>query len=236
MSESVVVIAGSGQAGLQAAISLRQDGFDGKIIMFGYEKGLPYQRPPLSKTFLKEGRAERLLFRAEDFFANNSIELVDRSRVEHINRRACRVEIAGRRGIEYGNLILATGTRNRVPPIPGNDLDNVFELRTLEHAEQLRVGLAAASHLIIVGGGFIGLETASVARALGLAVTVIETATRPMARAVSAETSAYLLACHRQNGVDVRCGVSVDKIVEGERGKACGVIRLMEKWFSATSY
>lgn len=223
MSKGVVVIAGSGQAGLQTATSLRQEGFDGKIIMFGDEAGLPYQRPPLSKAFLKEGRPERLLLRAESFFESNAIDLVDRTQVKRIDRFGSRVEITGGKSVGYDHLILATGTRNRVLPIPGATLRNIVELRTLQHAEQLRSGMATASHLIIIGGGFIGLEIAAVARMLGLAVTVIEAANRPIARALSSETSAYLLAQHLESGVDVRCGVSVSKIIEGGHGLVGGV-------------
>ncbi|MEI2388146.1 FAD-dependent oxidoreductase [Breoghania sp. JC706] len=196
-----IVVIGSGQGGVQAAISLRQEGYTGKLTVIGAESGLPYQRPPLSKAFLKSGDADALRLRPAAFYEKNNIDLVDGTRVEWIDR-ANRVVHAGASAFGYDHLILATGTRNLRPPIPGAEL--ALDLRTLEDAVRLRAALAAPRRCAVIGGGFIGLEFAAVARSLGHAVTVAEAAPRLMARVVSPEMSARFLALHEAMGTSVR--------------------------------
>ena len=218
-----VVIAGSGQGGFQAAASLRQDGFAGEIVMVGDEPGLPYQRPPLSKAYLKEGVEDRLHFRADDFFAKNSIALEDGKSVTAIDRSDRTVTLSDGRVLSYGHLILATGARNRRLPLPGIGLNNVLELRTLDHARHIREKLSAVTSLAVIGGGFIGLEVAATARAFGLEVTVIEATSRLMSRVVSTPISNFFLAAHQDAGVKIRLDSMARAILDDGNGNAAGV-------------
>lgn len=218
-----ILIAGSGQAGFQTAASLRQDGFDGEIIIVGEEPGLPYQRPPLSKGYIKDPNPDRLLFRNADFFEKNRIDLEDGRTVTSIDRAERTAMISDGRMIAYGHLVLATGTRNRRLPLPGIDLGNVLALRTLADAEVLRHKLASASRLVVVGGGFIGLEVAATARAAGLHVTVLEATARLMSRVVSPPISDYFLSFHSTSGVDVKLNSLARAIFDDGTGKAGGV-------------
>ncbi|WP_299817454.1 FAD-dependent oxidoreductase [uncultured Jannaschia sp.] len=200
---TAVVIVGAGQGGLQAAISLRQEGHAGPITLIGAEPGLPYQRPPLSKAYLKGGEAEALALRPAVFFDTQNIRLVPDTRVERIDRDG-RIVHAGGSDYPYDHLILATGTRNLRPPIPG--LERALDLRTLEDAVRLRALLNRPRRCAVIGGGFIGLEFAAVARGLGHAVAIAEAAPRLMARVVSPEMSERFLALHRDLGNDVHLG------------------------------
>lgn len=217
-----IVIVGSGQAGFQTAVSLRQEGFEGSIALIGEEPGLPYQRPPLSKAYLKEGVADRLRFRDAGFFETNRILLDDGSRVAEINRHDKLVRLEDGRRLGYGHLVLATGARNRRLPIDGIDLDGVVDLRTLAHADSIRQTLASTRQLAVIGGGFIGLEIAATARAMGAAVTVLEATDRLMSRVVSPPVSAHFLAAHREAGIDVHLDTMASGII-GTNGKATGV-------------
>ena len=213
-----VVIVGAGQGGFQAAASLRQEGFKGRVTLVGDEPGLPYQRPPLSKAYMKDGDPKRLALRAEAFFAESGIERVE-GRVVAIDRAAARVLLAGGEALAYDRLILATGARNAVPPVVGLsqavESRAVVGLRTLAEAEFLRGRIAAVGRAVVIGGGFIGLEFAAVARAAGLAVTVVEAADRLMARVVSPEIAGYFLDLHRSFGVEVRLGAAAAAVEPG---------------------
>lgn len=204
-----IVIVGSGQGGLQAAMSLRQEGHTGPITMIGAEPGLPYQRPPLSKAYLKTGEAEKLVLRPPGFFEKNDIVLVASTFVDAIDRQTGQV-LSADRVWDYDHLILATGTRNLRPPIPGIEL--ALDLRTLDDAKRLRDRLTRPQRIAVIGGGFIGLEFAAVARSLGHEVTVAEAAPRLMARAVSPEMSERFLAMHRNMGTDIRLGQPVVEV------------------------
>lgn len=218
-----VVIAGAGQAGLQVAVSLRQAGYDGGIVLINDEAGLPYQRPPLSKTYLKDGRSERLLLRNAAFYDKNRIELLDQIRVERIDRRARSIALSDGRTLQYGHLVLATGARNRKPPIEGLELQNVVELRTLAHADAIRRHVGDKSRAVIIGGGFIGLEFAAVATAMGMDVTVIEAAPRVMARVVSEPVSRYFVDFYAGNGVHMELGALAKRVIGNADGRACAV-------------
>lgn len=211
MTVERVVIVGAGQGGLQAAISLRQEGFEGSITLIGAEPGLPYQRPPLSKAYLKEGKAEELVLRPESFFESKDVRYMPSTFVEKINRE--NQTIATSQGsVPYDHLILATGTRNLRPPVLG--LEHALDLRTLEDAQKLREKLVGKMKIAIIGGGFIGLEFASVARAAGHDVVVAEAADRLMGRAVSPEISQYYFDFHKNMGTEIRLGQPVQTVKE----------------------
>ncbi|MDF1856186.1 FAD-dependent oxidoreductase [Pseudooceanicola sp.] len=195
-----VVIIGAGQGGFQAAASLRTAGYAGPVTLIGDEPGLPYQRPPLSKAYLKEGDADRLLLRTAAFYTQNDITLRN-DKVAAIDRAAHTITTEDGAVLAYEYLILATGARNALPPLPGADDPAIVSLRTLGHAVDLRDRMGANGHAIVVGGGFIGLEFAAVARAAGWQVSVVEAADRVMARAVSEPTSAFFADLHRNAGV-----------------------------------
>lgn len=222
MNAGRVVIIGAGQAGYQTAASLRQDGFEGAITLIGDEGQPPYQRPPLSKTFVKEdGQVEALWFRPEAFYAETRVETRWADPATAIDRDARRVDLRSGDRIAYDHLVLATGARNRALPVPGADLDGVVGLRTAADALDIRARLQSAKRLVVIGAGFIGLEIAATARALGAVVTVLEAAPRVMGRAVSAELSAHCLERHQANGVTVALNAGVVRIT-GE-GVANGV-------------
>ncbi len=212
MSSFPVVIAGAGHAGVQAAASLREEGFDGEIVLLSDEQDLPYQRPPLSKAFLKgEMDIHGLPLRAEAFFRDQRIDLRLGVRAERIDRAAQRVETSGGRTIGYGHLILATGARRRTLEAPGVELPGVFTLRTIADATRIREQLARGRKVVVIGAGFIGLEIAATAASLGAEVTVVEIA-RPMGRAVSAVMSDFFLKAHGGFGAKFRIGRGVTAI------------------------
>jgi 3-phenylpropionate/trans-cinnamate dioxygenase ferredoxin reductase component len=205
-----VVIVGTGQAGFQAAASLRQAGYEGEVTLVGEEPGLPYQRPPLSKTFLKgDGDAGEVHLRPETFFASKEIGLVSGDRAVRVDREARQVELASGRGLPYDALVLATGSRPRSLSVPGSDLDGVLFLRTVADALRLRERLEGEPRVVIVGGGFIGLELAASAREKGAQVTVVEALERTMSRVVSPEMSAHFASLHEEQGATILHGASV---------------------------
>lgn len=199
-----IIIAGAGQAGTQAAISLRDLGYAGRILLVGDETDLPYQRPPLSKTYLKSG-ASPLPLRAETVFSDKQIELLRGVRVESIDRSARAVRLSSGQVENYDRLILALGGSNR--KFPG-DSDGILMLRTRSDADRIRERLVELRRVVIIGAGFVGLEVASSLRALGHGVTVVDIAPRPLARSVSVATSDFVRTLHEENGVDLRCGVA----------------------------
>jgi len=218
-----VVIAGAGQAGFQTAASLRQDGFAGRIVIIGHEPGLPYQRPPLSKAYLMgKTTAEALTFRPEKFFADNRIELIAQTRVTAIDRTNKRVALSSGGALDYDHLVLAFGAHNRTLPIPGADLDGVFGLRTLADADAIGAMLADAPEVVVAGAGFIGLEFAAVASALGKSVHVLELADRTMARAISPAMSQLFADAHALWGVKIDFGQGLARI-DGDGRRVTGV-------------
>jgi 3-phenylpropionate/trans-cinnamate dioxygenase ferredoxin reductase subunit len=212
MSSSSAVIVGAGHAGVQAAASLREDGFQAPIVLLSDEPELPYQRPPLSKAFLKgEMDIHGLPLRAESFFRDHGIELRRGARATRIDRASERVEMSDGSAIEYGHLILATGARQRRLAAPGVDLPGVFSLRTIADATAIRGRLEPGTKVVIIGAGFIGLEIAATAKGLGAEATVVEIA-RPMGRAVSPIMSDFYLKDHAASGVVFRIGRGVTEI------------------------
>ena len=176
--------------------------------MIGEEPGLPYQRPPLSKAYMADGEAERLLLKPASFYERATITLRDKTRAVAIDRAARSVHTAEGATHSYDHLILATGARNFRPPIAGQEADGVLELRTLEDAARLRERLGQTRHAIVIGGGFIGLEFAAMARTAGVAVTVLEAAPRLMARALSPIMSDFFLDAHRAMGTEILLGAA----------------------------
>jgi len=211
----MIVIVGAGQAAAQLVLSLRQGGYKEPIRMIGDEPYAPYQRPPLSKKFLTERPpAETLYFRPEKFWADQGVTAdygLSVGAIERVNKR-----VAFRGGqADYGTLFLCTGTRARPLPVPGAGLPGVFSLRKIDDVRVLRGPLDAAKHIVIVGGGYIGLEVAAVARSEGREVTVLEAEDRVMKRVTSPVISAFMRDFHRSRGVDIRVGARL-AAVEGE--------------------
>jgi 3-phenylpropionate/trans-cinnamate dioxygenase ferredoxin reductase subunit len=222
MTARPVVIVGAGHAGFQLAASLRQNGFDGRIALLNDEGHLPYQRPPLSKAYLKgTGGPETLMFRPEKFYQDQRIELIA-DRAVSIDRAARKVALASGAPLDYSHLVLATGARNRLLDIPNANLEAVRYLRTLDDSEALRHRITSGQRVVVIGAGFIGLEFAATARAKGLEVDVIELGVRVMARAVTAEISEYFQSKHTAAGIRIHLGVQVTSI-EGDGDKVTGV-------------
>src|SRR5450631_1712418 len=222
MAQETVLIVGAGHAGFQVTASLRQHGYGDRICLINDEPHLPYQRPPLSKAYLKgEGRPDSLMFRPDKFYRDQNIELMA-DRAAFIDRAAQRLLLASGSFLEYGHLVLATGARNRLLDIPNANLEDVRYLRTLDESEALRQRIASARHVVVIGAGFIGLEFAATARAKGLEVDVIELGTRVMARAVTAEISDYFQERHTAAGIRIHLGVQTTSI-ESDGAKVTGV-------------
>ena len=212
MSPDPVVIVGAGHAGVQAAVSLREEGFGGDVVLLSAEKDLPYQRPPLSKAFLKgEMDLHGLPLRAEAHFRDQRIDLRLGVGATRIHRATRQVELSNGETIAYGHLILATGARQRRLDVPGVDLPGVFALRDIADATQIRERLRAGRKVVVIGAGFIGLEIAATATSVGAQATIVEIA-RPMGRAVSPIMSDFFLAAHEAFGAQFRLGVGVAAI------------------------
>ncbi|MEL7546311.1 MAG: FAD-dependent oxidoreductase [Pseudomonadota bacterium] len=216
-SANQIVIVGAGQAAAQACASLRQFGFDGAITVVGDEQHLPYQRPPLSKAYMKGDLAEeRLYFKPADWYANQNISCLLGVSVEEIDRAARTVRLSDGQSLSYDVLIFATGSRPRQIPISGADLDGVFDLRSLTDVDEIKPHMETGKRLVIIGAGYIGLEAAAVARQLGLEVTVLEMADRVLARVTSPVMSAFYEAEHRRQGADILTGARVAAIQGSE--------------------
>jgi 3-phenylpropionate/trans-cinnamate dioxygenase ferredoxin reductase subunit len=222
MTKRPVVIVGAGHAGFQLASSLRQAGYAEPIFLLNDEPHLPYQRPPLSKAYLKGGGApDSLMFRPDKFYREQNIELIA-DRAASIDRPARRLSLASGSSLEYEHLALATGARNRLLDLPNANLEDVLYLRTLDESEVLRQRLASRRHVVVIGAGFIGLEFAATARAKGLEVDVVELGARVMARAVTAEISEFFQKRHAEAGIRIHFGVQVTSI-ESDGASVAGV-------------
>jgi 3-phenylpropionate/trans-cinnamate dioxygenase ferredoxin reductase subunit len=212
MAQGTVLVVGAGHAGFQLAASLRQHGYGGRVCLINDEAHLPYQRPPLSKAYLKgEGRPDSLMFRPDKFYREQNIELIG-DRAVSIDRGARRLLLASGASLEYGHLALATGARNRLLDIPNANLQDVRYLRILDESEALRQRIASARHVLVIGAGFIGLEFAATARTKGLEVDVVEVGSRVMARAVTAEISEFFQERHTAAGIRIHLGVQATSI------------------------
>ncbi|RBP10601.1 3-phenylpropionate/trans-cinnamate dioxygenase ferredoxin reductase subunit [Roseiarcus fermentans] len=220
LSVSPVVIVGAGHAGVQAAASLREEGYDGEIVLLSDERELPYQRPPLSKAFLKrEMDLHGLPLRAEAFYPAQRIDLRLGARAVRIDRAARTVALADGTSLPYGHLILATGARQRRLEVPGVDLPGVYALRTIADAAALRERIVPGLRVVVIGAGFIGLEVAATAAKLGAETAVVEIA-RPMGRAVSPALSDFYAEAHRSFGARLFLGVGVREISGTDKAEA----------------
>ena len=222
MTDGPVIIVGAGHGGYQVAASLRQAGFAERICLINDEAHLPYQRPPLSKAYIKGSAGpESLMFRPEKFYHDQTIELIA-GRAVSIDRAGRKLLLASGETLPYGHLVLATGARNRLLDLPNANLLDVKYLRILDESEALRKIIPSKTRVVVIGAGFIGLEFAATARIKGLEVDVLELAPRVMARAVTAEVSEYFQARHREAGIRIHLGVQATSI-EAENGKVTGV-------------
>ena len=209
MAEHFIIV-GGGQSAAQAAATLRQKNFAGRITIVGEEPHLPYQRPPLSKKFLaRELEADRLFIRPENFYTAAEVELRLGVRVEELDVDKKRVLLDDDSRLDFDGLLLATGSRVRKLDVPGRDLDGIHYLRTCDDSQAIAADLGPGKRLVIVGAGYIGLEVAAVAVSLGAEVLVLEAADRVMSRVVCPEVSAFYETRHRAAGVDIRYGATV---------------------------
>ena len=210
------VIVGAGQAGLQVVEALRRDGYEDELVLVGAETWLPYQRPPLSKKFLQgETTAERLLFRPADFYAKQRIETRLGVSAIALDTATKRLSLSDGSALDYDGLVLATGARVRTLNMPGAEDPRVSYLRGLDDAARLKTQLEAASRVVILGAGFIGLEVAAIARKAGREVTVVEAQSRVLQRVVAPTVSAFFEALHRSHGVDLLLNARLDGLEPG---------------------
>ncbi|MGB6086538.1 NAD(P)/FAD-dependent oxidoreductase [Parvibaculum sp.] len=209
MADDILII-GAGQAAAQAVQSLRAEGFAGPIRIFGDEPYAPYQRPPLSKKFLAgEIGYDRVELKGQDFYAQSGVETHWGTRVTEIDRKNKRILTADGREYPYGKLLLATGSRVRELNVPGFDLKGVHYLRNIDDVKAIQDHFREGAKMVVVGGGYIGLEVAAVAAKRGIDVTVLETADRVLARVVDPIVSQFYERVHREAGVKIETGVTV---------------------------
>jgi len=214
MPVPVVAIVGAGQAGFQAAASLRDAGYSGRVVLIGQEPVPPYQRPPLSKSYLSgQSGVDDLWLRPPEFYEKQQLDLVYGDPVKAIDRGLRRLRLVSGIELPWDHLVLATGAGCRTLAVPGAELDGVFVLRTLADADVLRQRLEVARAVVVVGAGFIGLEFAAVAIACGARVHIMEITHHPMGRVVSAPTSHFFTQAHIAWGGEIRLGTGVERIV-----------------------
>ncbi|MBC2776057.1 NAD(P)/FAD-dependent oxidoreductase [Parasphingopyxis marina] len=218
-----IAIVGAGHGGAQAAIMLRQQKYEGEITLIGDEPEFPYERPPLSKEyFAGEKPFERIMIRPEKFWAERDITMMLGHRVAAVDAEAHRLIFADGAALDYGKLIWATGGSPRALPVPGAELEGVHFVRSRADADAMMVRLDSIERVVIVGGGYIGLEAAAVLTKLGKKVVLLEALDRVLARVAGDALSRFYEGEHRARGVDLRTNVGV-KAIEGESGRATGV-------------
>jgi 3-phenylpropionate/trans-cinnamate dioxygenase ferredoxin reductase subunit len=210
VKERTCIIVGASHAAAQLAPSLRQEGWEGRIIVIGDESSLPYHRPPLSKAYLLgDKQAEDLLIRAADVYTRFNIEFRLGERVDSIDRDGKTITLRSGEKMAYDKLALCTGTRVRTVTLPGSTLPGVHYLRNLDDIDRIRTDVRAGARAVIVGGGYIGLETAAVLTKLGMHTTVLEMAPRVLARVTAPQVSSFFERVHREEGVDIQTEVAV---------------------------
>lgn len=224
MSSADLVIVGTGHGGAQAAIALRQNGFSGSILMLSRDTELPYERPPLSKEYLAGDKPfERMLIRPEEFWAGKAILLRRVCAVTKVDPVAKELTVVGGETITYGTLVWAAGGDPRRLSCPGADLGGIHAVRDKADVDRIGAELAAgAREVVVIGGGYIGLEAAAVLRKLGCEVTVLESQERVLSRVAGEDLSHFYEDEHRKHGVDVRLGAEVEAI-EGDGDRVTGV-------------
>jgi len=217
------VIVGASLAGAKAAETLRQEGFDGPLVLIGDETELPYERPPLSKDYLL-GKAERemIYVHPQSWYAEHGVDLRLGVPVAGIDPAAHEVTLADESRVGYAKLLLATGSSPRRLPVPGSDSGGVLYLRRVADSDRIKLTYQTASRVVVIGAGWIGLETAAAARSAGVEVTVLEAGELPLLRVLGREVAQVFADLHRDHGVDLRFGVQVAEITESG-GRADGV-------------
>jgi 3-phenylpropionate/trans-cinnamate dioxygenase ferredoxin reductase component len=213
------VIAGGGLAGAKAAEALREQGFSGRIVLAAEEDIRPYERPPLSKDYL-QGKAERetIFVHAPDWYDASRVELLLGTAVTGIDRGRREVTLSDGGRLAYGKLLLATGSAPRRLPLPGADADGVLYLRRVGDSDRIRDTFRAASRVLIIGAGWIGLEVAAAARLAGVEVTVLEAADLPLLHVLGPQVAPVFAGLHREHGADLRLGVRAAEItVSGQK-------------------
>lgn len=223
-SQSAVIIGGS-HAAVQLVISLRQNGWEGQITVVSEEPHMHYHRPPLSKAYLAgDSSEEQLALRAPAAYEKLDVNFMLGVSVTRIDTQAYKLELDNNQTLPFSKLALCTGARARPLPIPGADLQGVHYLRTMDDVGGIQQSAASAKTAVIIGGGYIGLETAASLRKLGIAVTILETESRLLKRVASETTSEFYLRLHQQHGTDIRCNTMATAI-EGDAavtGVVCG--------------
>lgn len=218
-----IVVIGGGLTAAKAVETLREEGFDGAITLIGDESERPYERPPLSKDYLQgKSTSDDLFVHDEGWYGEHAVETRFGDAAVSIDRELRTVTLSSGDTVRYEHLLLATGSRPNALGIPGADLGGVFSLRRIGDSDQIRAAFAEAKKLVVIGAGWIGLETAAAARAAGLEVTVLEYAPLPLQRVLGDELAQYFAELHRRNGVDLRTSVSVTEIV-GTDGRVSAV-------------
>ncbi|MFB7665515.1 NAD(P)/FAD-dependent oxidoreductase [Kitasatospora sp. NPDC056138] len=213
--ESAYVIVGASLAGAKAAETLREEGFEGPVVLIGDEQERPYERPPLSKGYLMGKTArEKIHVHSPEWYGEHSIDLRLGTAVTAVDLAARRVTLADGSSLAFGKLLLTTGSSPRRLPVPGADRANVHYLRRVEDSDRIRAVLRPGARIAVIGAGWIGLETASAAREAGSTVTVLETAELPLLRVLGREAAQVFADLHRDHGVDLRFGVQVSEITE----------------------
>jgi 3-phenylpropionate/trans-cinnamate dioxygenase ferredoxin reductase subunit len=219
-----IVIVGAGQAAAQAVDVLRRKGHAGSLVVVGDEPALPYQRPPLSKKYLSGAMArDRLPIRHQSFYDEHRVDLRLGRRVTSLDRQACRLALDDGTELAYDALLLATGSRPRRLATPGSALEGIHYLRTMADTDRLREAARPGARVVVIGGGYIGLEVAATCRELGVDVTVLEMAERVMNRVVCEPVSRYYEAEHRTHGVQIVLGARMLDFVGDARGRVAGV-------------
>ena len=196
------VIVGASLAGATAAVTLREEGVDGAVIVIGAEREPPYERPPLSKAYLRgDAPFEKALVRPPIFYAAHGIEMMLGTRVTRVDTTQRVVELADRRQVPFDSLLLATGARNRILSIPGAELEGIYSLRTIHDADRIRAEMRPGRRAVVVGMGFIGSEVAAALRQAGVGVVTVDPGKTPLFRVLGETVGAALAALHRAHGV-----------------------------------
>ncbi|MGI5256484.1 NAD(P)/FAD-dependent oxidoreductase [Streptomyces angustmyceticus] len=217
------IIAGAGLAGAKAAEALRTEGFDGPVLLLGEERERPYERPPLSKGYLLgTSEKEKVYVHPPQWYAANDVDLRTGNAVTALDPAAHEVTLADGSRLGYAKLLLATGSTPRTLPVPGADLDGVHTLRRLADSDRLKDVFRSAARIVVIGGGWIGLETAAAARAAGVEVTVLESAPLPLLGVLGPEVAQIFAGLHTEHGVALRCDTQVTEIT-GTDGAVDGV-------------